>query len=313
MKRINAYTGKQLHILDRSSIMYSMNRLSREQRCAVVRALVEGNSIRSTCRITGVAKGTVLTLLRDLGRVCAAYQDEALVNLTVTKIQVDEIWAFVGAKEKNATPEQKADGMGDMWTWVAIDGPTKLCVYWTLGARDYDTAIEFMEGIAKRLAHRVQITSDGHRPYLAAVQDAFKGNVDYAMLIKHYGEPKNDEKRYSPAVCTGAEKRPMIGKPNEAHISTSYVERSNLTIRMSSRRFTRLTNAFSKKAENLAYAVALHWQYYNWARPHMSLQGRSPAMAAGIEDHVWGIDEIVGLLEDAEVAAGRRKIHTDSN
>jgi IS1 family transposase len=292
--------------------MHNMNRLSREQRCAVVRALVEGNSIRSTCRIAGVAKGTVLTLLRDLGQACAAYQDDTLVNLPATKIQVDEIWAF-GAKEKNASEAQKADGMGDIWTWVAIDGPTKLCVYWTIGDRTYDTGVEFMEGVRKRLMHRVQLTSDGRRPYLSAVQDTFGKDIDYAMLIKHYGEPKDGEKRYSPAVCTGAEKRPMIGDPDKKHISTSYVERSNLTMRMSSRRFTRLRNAFSKKAENLAYAVALHWQYYNWARPHMSLKGKTPAMAMGIEDHVWGIDEIVGLLEDAEAGRPGTKIHANSN
>ncbi len=290
--------------------MVKMNRLSREQRCQVVRALVEGNSIRATCRITGVAKGTVLTLLRDLGRVCAAYQDDNLVNLPTAKVQCDEIWAFVGAKEKNASSERKADGYGDIWTWVAMDASTKLCVYWTVGNRDYDTAIEFMEGVRKRLANRVQLTTDGHRPYLAAVQDTFGKDIDYAMLIKHYGEPSDaSEKRYSPAVCTGAEKRKMIGDPDKKHISTSYVERSNLTMRMGMRRFTRLTNGFSKKAENLAYAIALHWQYYNWARPHMSLQGRTPAMAIGIEDHVWDIDEIVGLLEDAESA----NLHTKSN
>lgn len=290
--------------------MVSMNRLSREQRCAVVRALVEGNSIRSTCRITGVAKGTVLKLLEDLGKACAAYQDDVLVKLPATKVQVDEIWTFVGAKEKNATPEMKADGKGDAWTWVAIDGPTKLCIYWSIGTRDFDTAMDFIQGVEKRLAHRVQLTSDGHRPYLSAVQSAFRGKVDYAQLIKHYGEPSTPEKRYSPAVCTGAEKRPLIGNPDMKHISTSYVERSNLTMRMSSRRFTRLTNAFSKKVENLAYAVALHWQYYNFARPHMTLgKGVTPAMAMGIEDHAWGIDEIVGLLEDAELV----KIHKDSN
>ncbi|MFN0093752.1 MAG: IS1 family transposase [Dehalococcoidia bacterium] len=284
-----------------------MNRLSRDQRCAVVRALVEGNSIRSTCRITGVAKGTVLTLLRDLGRVCAAYQDDTLVNLPATKVQADEIWAFVGSKEKNTTPEQKAEGRGDVWTWVAIDAPTKLCVYWTIGDRSLDTAMWFMEGVASRIQGRVQLTTDGHKAYLTAVQSAFRGEVDYGQLVKLYGSPEDAEKRYSPAVCTGSEKHARIGNPDPAHISTSYVERSNLTIRMSSRRFTRLTNAFSKKAENLAYAVALHWTYYNWARPHMSLKGKTPAMAMGIADHVWGIDEIVALLEASEAQESSQK------
>jgi IS1 family transposase len=226
---------------------------------------------------------------------------------------VDDTWAFVGSKEKNVPLDQKGQGRGDMWTWVAIDGPTKLCIYWAMGARDADVAEEFITGVAKRLANRVQLTSDGHKPYLAAIQDTFKGAIDYAMLVKKYGDSKENEKRYSPAVCTGAEKRPQIGNPDPKHISTSYVERSNLTIRMSSRRFTRLTNAFSKKAENLAYAVALHWQYYNWARPHMTLKGITPAMAAGIADHVWGIDEIVALLEERENAEQAEKIHTKSN
>lgn len=294
-----------------------MNRLSREQRCQIVRALVEGNSIRATCRMTGVAKGTVLKLLADLGPVCAAWEDDHLVDLPTVRVQCDEIWSFVYAKEKNVPDSKMNDMVGDVWTWTAIDADSKLLINWTVGGRDADTAVEFMDGVAKRLKYRVQITTDGLGAYPSAVQLSFGNNVDFAQLVKQYGKGSNAssaESRYSPAECIGATKTPVKGSPNPRHISTSYVERQNLTMRMSMRRFTRLTNAFSKKAENLAYAVALHFLYYNWARPHQTLKGVTPAMAAGLEDHVWGIDEIVGLLEDSESAKVKaEKIHTDSN
>jgi IS1 family transposase len=278
-----------------------MNRLSREQRCQIVRTLVEGNSIRATCRITGIAKGTVLKLLADLGPVCAAYEDDHLVNLETHRVECDEIWAFVHAKAKNVPVERQGEfGIGDVWTWTAIDAQSKLVINWTVGNRDTDTAVAFMRGVAKRLKHRVQLTTDGHRPYLYAVDDAFAGEVDYAQLIKLYGADKTAETRYSPAVCTGSKREVVVGSPDKGLISTSYVERQNLTMRMGMRRFTRLTNGFSKKAENLAYAVALHFMYYNFARPHQTLRGQTPAMAAGVADHVWEISEIVALLESTE-------------
>lgn len=289
--------------------MVSMNKLSRETRVQIVRALVEGNSIRATCRITGAAKGTVLKLLADIGPVCAAWEDDHNVNLETQRVQVDEIWAFVYAKEKNVPQNMMAEMVGDVWTWTAIDAESKLVINWTVGTRDAETGLEFMQGVAKRLKHRVQLTSDGYRTYLYAVDHAFEGNIDYAQLVKTYGSTTGDtpQTRYSPAACTGAKKEPVTGSPNPRHISTSYVERQNLTMRMSMRRFTRLTNAFSKKAENLAYAVALHFMYYNWARPHQTLKGRTPAMAAGLEDHVWTIEEIVGLLEDSEARRANLK------
>ena len=282
--------------------MVSMNKLSRDQRVHVVKCLVEGMSIRATCRMTGVAKGTVLKLLTDIGPVVAAWEDDHNVSLPTQRVQCDEIWSFVYAKEKNVPQDKMAEMVGDVWTWTAIDADSKLVINWTIGMRDAETALEFMQGVAKRLKNRVQLTSDGYRSYLYAVDHAFEGDVDFAQLVKLYGSAGNNtpETRYSPATCTGAKKEPVTGSPNPRHISTSYVERQNLTMRMSMRRFTRLTNGFSKKAENLAYAVALHFMYYNWARPHQTLKGRTPAMAAGLSDHVWSIEEIVALLEDSE-------------
>jgi len=286
-----------------------MNKLSRETRVQIVRALVEGNSIRATCRMTGAAKGTVLKLLADIGPVCAAWEDDHNVNLDTRRVQADEIWSFVYAKAKNVPSEMDGEMVGDVWTWTAIDADTKLVINWTIGNRDADTALDFMDGVAKRLCHRVQLTTDGHKFYLSAVPMAFENRIDYAQLVKQYGGGHGSapETRYSPGTCTGATKEPRLGSPNPKHISTSYVERQNLTMRMSMRRFTRLTNAFSKKAENLAYAVALHFLYYNWARPHQTLKGRTPAMAAGLEDHVWSIEEIVGLLEDSEAQRSNLK------
>ena len=288
-----------------------MNRLSREQRCQVVRALVEGNSIRSTVRMTGVAKGTILKLLADLGPVCSAWEDDHNVGLNTKRVECDEIWAFVYAKAKNV-PLGMEGLVGDAWTWTAIDAESKLVINWTVGNRDAVTALEFMDGVAKRLKNRVQLSTDGHHSYLTAVPLAFENQIDFAQIVKKYGNASNSTKpetRYSPAVCTGATKVSRIGNPKADYVSTSYVERQNLTMRMGMRRFTRLTNAFSKKAENLAFAVALHFLYYNWARPHQTLKGITPAMAAGLSDHVWSIEEIVGLLEESEAS----KIHEESN
>ena len=275
-----------------------MNRLNKESRAVVVRCLVEGNSLRAVTRITGVHRTTILKLLCDLGEACSAYQDKTLRNLTCKRIQCDEIWAFVYAKEKNASQEMKdAVGAGDVWTWAAIDSATKLVPCWFIGGRDAMCAYHFMHDLAARMAHRIQLTTDGHSAYLSAVEDAFGSEIDYSMLIKLYGEGPKTEARYSPAECMGSRKAKISGEPAWEHISTSYVERQNLTMRMSMRRFTRLTNGFSKKVENLEHAVALHFMFYNFARIHQTLRV-TPAMEAGVSDHVWSIEEILDLLEN---------------
>lgn len=275
------------------------NILKAEKRAAVISALCEGNSVNSTVRMTGVAKNTILKLLVELGAVCGAYQDTVLRNLPCKRVQVDEIWSFCYAKQKNV-PAAKVGtfGFGDVWTFTAIDAETKLVPSFLVGLRDSGTATEFCNDLASRMAGRIQLTSDGHKMYLSAVEDAFGGDVDFAQLIKVYGNaPSGPETRYSPAECLGTQKQAVTGCPDKKHVSTSYVERQNLTMRMSMRRFTRLTNAFSKKIENLMAAVAVHYMYYNFARPHASLKGRTPAMAAGVADHCWTVAEIIGLLE----------------
>lgn len=241
----------------------------------------------------------------DLGRAASEYQDKALRELPCKRVQVDEIWAFVGAKEKNATQEQRAEGFGDIWTWTAICADTKLIPSWYVGERDSEAAMTFIDDLSRRLASRVQLSSDGHAPYLEAVEDAFGGDIDYGQIIKIYGSPVEGQKRYSPAVCTGARKNTVERRPDPKHISTSYVERSNLTLRMGCRRFTRLTNAFSKKVENHAHAVALHMMFYNFGRIHKSLR-ITPAMAAGVTGHVWSIAEIAALADAAYAAPKSR-------
>jgi IS1 family transposase len=274
-----------------------MNRLSTERRKQVIASLVEGNSIRATVRMTGVSKNTVTKLLVDLGLVCSIYQDRLMRDLPCERIQCDEIWAFCYAKEKNVPDDKRGLGYGDVWTWVAIDADTKLVPSYLIGGRGMVEARQFMDDLAKRLRHRVQLTTDGHKPYLSAVREGFKGEIDHGILVKHYGA--GEPGRYSPAICIGASKGTVRGKPDPAHISTSFVERQNLTMRMSMRRFTRLTNAFSKKLENLTAAVSLHFFHYNFCRVHKTL-GTTPAVAAGVADHVWSLDELVGLLEAAE-------------
>jgi IS1 family transposase len=276
--------------------MGNMNRLPMAKRTAVVTALCEGNSIRATVRMTGVAKNTIVKLLMELGVAVTRYQDETLRNLPCKRLQCDEIWAFVGGKDKNLSDEKREAGLGSVWTWTCIDADTKLIPSWLVGTRDAGTAYEFMFDVASRLRGRVQLTTDGHKLYLAAVEGAFGADIDYATLTKLYGNDPEAEKRYSPAKCIGVECKIVAGDPNPKHISTSYVERQNLTMRMSMRRFTRLTNAFSKKVENHAAAVALYFMYYNFARIHQTLRV-TPAMEAGITDHVWSIEEIVRLLE----------------
>lgn len=276
-----------------------MNRLSTAKRTQVVAALVEGNSINATCRMTGVAKHTVLNLLRDLGCAAASYHHHHVRNVRVRRLQCDEIWSFVGAKKKNATPEQKAEGWGDVWTWTAIDADTKLCVTYYMGGRTKADAMEFMHDCARRIISRPQITTDAHRPYLDAVEDAFGADADYAMMHKIYGAPTPDESRYSPATCIGCDVKVVSGDPDPKHVSTSFVERQNLTMRMSMRRFTRLTNAFSKKVENHGHALALHFMHYNFCRVHKTLRV-TPAMEAGIANHVWTLEELIGLVEKEE-------------
>ena len=281
-----------------------MNKLTTVERVRVVAALVEGNSIRSTVRMTGIAKNTIVKLLADLGRACAEYQHRTLVNLPCKRIQVDEIWSFVYAKQKNVkTAKAAPEYARDVWTFTAIDAETKLVPCWMLGSRDLGTATEFIRDLASRLAHRVQLTTDGHKPYVSAVEDAFGADVHFAQLVKIYGAERAGEARYSCANYVSCRKVAVTGDPDEKHISTSFVERQNLTMRMSMRRFTRLTNGFSKKAQNLAAAVAIHFMNYNFARIHQSLR-ITPAMAAGVSDHVWEIEEIVALL-NAPATAGK--------
>jgi IS1 family transposase len=277
--------------------MVNMNRLTKEQQTRVVAALVEGNSIRSTSRMTGVARNTVTSLLIDLAEACAGYHDRYVRKLKVRRMQCDEIWNFVGAKAKNTTPEKKAEGWGDTWTWTAIDADTKLCISYLVGGRDAGWATEFMQDCASRIVNRVQITTDGHRAYLEAVENAFGADIDYAQLQKIYGASIENETRYSPARCIGCDMKVVSGNPDPKHVSTSFVERQNLSMRMSIRRFTRLTNAFSKKVENHAAAVALWFMYYNFCRIHQTLRV-TPAMEAGISTHVWTIEELVSLISN---------------
>lgn len=260
--------------------------------------LVEGNSLRSTSRMADVSINTVTKLLVDVGRACQKFHDETVVSVKSKRIQADEIWSFIYAKEKNASIEQKASGAGDAWTWTAIDADSKLILSWYVGDRSFISAKEFMQDVASRLSNRVQLTTDGHKAYLNAVEDAFDGEIDYAQLIKIYGQPEGsgNEKRYSPAECTGTDCNIVTGRPDEKFISTSYVERQNLTMRMHMRRFTRLTNAFSKKIENHCYAIALHFVYYNWVKQHKTLR-ITPAMAAGLTKRFMSIEDIVRLSD----------------
>src|SRR5947209_8571422 len=284
-----------------------MNRLTTEKRAQIIGALVEGNSIRATVRMTGAAKNTVTKLLVDLGAACADYQDCTLRELPCRTIQVDEIWAYCYSKQKNVPLEHRGTfGYGDVWTWTAIDADTKLVPSWLVGERTQDDAVVFLTDLEKRLAGPVQLTTDGLRLYVRAAERAFRHTwIDYAMLEKIYGTATVEEqRRYSPAVCLGAKSQIIQGNPDPEKISTSYVERQNLTMRMGMRRFTRLTNAFSKKVENLAHAVSLHYMHYNFARPHKTLANpypRTPAMAAGVADHVWTLREIAALLDQPPV------------
>jgi IS1 family transposase len=283
-----------------------MNKLSRGNRTQIIKLLVEGNSMRSTSRIADVSINTVTKLLIDAGKICSDYQDQALRNLPCKRLQLDEIWAFSYCKQRKV-PFAKAapEDAGDLWTWVAIDADTKLVPSWRVGDRSGATAIEFVCDLSRRLANRVQVTSDGHRAYLEAVEAGFGADVDYAQLIKLYGEVPHPAGRYSPAQINGTKMFCCTGNPEPKHISTSYVERQNLTMRMSMRRFTRLTNGHSKKAENHAHMVSLHFMHYNFCRIHTSLRV-TPAMAAGVTGRLWAIEDIVDLLDAAEGEPGKR-------
>ncbi|MGN6369101.1 MAG: IS1 family transposase [Phycisphaerae bacterium] len=279
-----------------------MNKLTTRDRVRVVAALVEGNSIRATVRMTGVAKNTIAKLLVELGEACREYQDKAMRNLKVKRLQCDEIWSFVQCKDKNVPQDRRGEfGIGDVWTWTGIDADTKLIPCWYVGPRNAEGARVFIDDLAGRIHGTPQITTDGLRVYVSAIRESFGELVDYAQLIKVYGaaEP-GTEARYSPSTAIGCESVRIMGEPDPKHISTSYVERANLTMRMGMRRFTRLTNAFSKKLANHEAAIALHFMYYNFARIHQTLKV-TPAMAAGVTDHLWEIKDIVSLLDGQAV------------
>jgi IS1 family transposase len=280
-----------------------MNTLSTAKKVAVISALVEGVSVRATSRMTGVAKGTILRLLADVGTACAEYQNRTLRGLACKRVQIDEIWSFCYAKEKTVKAKQiTVPAAGDVWTFVAIEAQTKLVLGWRVGTRDAASATVFVKDVAARLASRIQLTTDGHRMYLEAVEQAFGAAVDYAMLVKLYGADVEGQRVYSPAQCIGARIEPITGAPDRKHVSTSYIERQNLTMRMSMRRFTRLTNAFSKKLENHIHSLALFYMHYNFARIHQTLRV-TPAMEAGVSDHVWSMEEIVALSGAHRAAA----------
>jgi IS1 family transposase len=284
--------------------LLSMNKLTKDERARILHLLCEGSSIRAITRLTGASKNTVTKLVIDAGKAASWYQDRVFRNLTCKRVQVDEIWNFVYAKQKNVpTAKSAPKDAGDVWTWTAIDADTKLMPSWFVGGRDSDSAIIFMDDLASRLANRIQLTSDGHRSYLEAVDGAFGADIDYAMLVKIYGTaPESTKGRYSPAECTGARKERIEGNPDTKHVSTSFAERSNLTMRMHMRRFTRLTNAFSKKVENHTHAVALHMMYYNFVRLHQTLRV-TPAMAGGVSKRLWEMADIVDVLEAWEKSA----------
>ncbi len=300
-------TSKYISTVSLSTERVAMNRLSTEKRAQILAALCEGASVSAAARQARVSKVTALKLIRDIGEVCLDYQRRVLVKLPCKRIQCDEVWSFVGCKEWRVPLDEKGCGRGDAWIWTAVCADTKLVPCWHVGERDAHAAYFFMEDLASRLAHRVQLTTDGHKAYLSAVEGAFGwGGTDYAMLVKLYGHAPEGQRRYSPPEITGIRKQRIMGNPDPAFVSTFYVERQNLTMRMNIRRLTRLTNAFSKKIENHKHALSLHYMYYNFCRKHQTLTRKrggihtTPAMAAGIADRVWTLEEVVGLLEARE-------------
>ena len=290
-----------------------MNKLPIAKRVQILSMLCEGSSMRSVSRVCDVSINTVAKLLADAGTFCLAFHDERVRNLTSKRVQCDEIWSFVYAKNKNVVDAKAPPkGAGDVWTWTAIDADTKLICSWAVGQRDAYWAGAFLDDLKQRLTSRVQLTTDGHKAYLTAVEDVF-GNtdIDFAQLVKLYGDVpggNKEERKYSPPACIGAKKTPVVGSPDPAHISTSYVERQNLTMRMSMKRFTRLSNAFSKKLANHRHAISLYFTFYNWTRIHKTLRV-TPAMAAGLTDHLWSMEEIIGLMDEAAPKPGRPKTY----
>jgi IS1 family transposase len=280
-----------------------MNRLSSDTRAQVIHCLIEGCSIRSTVRMTGVAKKTVMRLLVEVGDVCADYQNEAFQNLDCRRLQLDEMWAWIYCKQKHRTEEiaKAHPDAGDIWLWVAVDADTKLVPCWTLGSRDLGTAKDFVDDLASRLKNKVQLTTDGHRPYVEAIERAFGGDVDYSILQKIYGKPAENETRYSPAKCIGVEERRVTGNPDPKHVSTSYIERQNWTVRTKMRRYTRLSNGFSRKLRNHEAATALNYFAYNFIQIHRTLR-MTPAMAAGVTTKLWEVKDLVALWESYEAA-----------
>lgn len=282
------------------SVKYTrfMNRLDADTRARIVSGIIEGCSIRSIARMTGCSKNTIVKLLTDLGGACQDYLNDNLVNLKCQRIQADEIWSFIAAKEKNVTPElrERNPHAGDIWTWVAMDADTKLVVSWWVGARDGQTARLFIDDLCGRLANRVQMSTDGLKLYFHAISESFGNDIDYGIVNKVYGTAMDNDTRYSPARCIGCEKKVKKGDPDPKHISTSYIERQNLTMRMSMRRFTRLTNAFSKKAENHIATLAIFYMHYNFVRIHQTLRV-TPAMAAEVTDKLWSIADLVSMVE----------------
>jgi len=282
-----------------------MNKLTPEKRAQALQMMAEGISLRAITRLSGISRTTLIKLLEDAGEAFSEYQDRTLMNLACKRIQVDEAWAFCYAKQKNVpTAKAAPEGAGDIWTWVGLDAQSKLAVSWYVGGRDSEAAMIFMDDLAKRLANRVQLTSDGHKAYLEAVEGAFGSDIDYAMLVKVYGPAPEGQRRYSPAECIGAVKHRVEGNPDPKHVSTSFSERQNLSMRMGNRRMTRLTNAFSKKAENHAHMMAIYFMHYNFVRIHQTLKV-TPAMAAGVTPKLWEMADMVRVLEDWENAQTR--------
>ncbi len=279
-----------------------MNKLDHKARAQALQMMAEGVSLRAITRLTGISRTTLIKLLEDAGQAFSEYQDRTLINLPCKRLQVDEAWAFCYAKQKNVpTAKAAPEGAGDIWTWVGLDAQSKLAVSWYVGGRDSEAAMIFMDDLAKRLANRVQLTSDGHKAYLEAVEGAFGSDIDYAMLVKVYGPAPEGQRRYSPAECIGAVKHRVEGNPDPNHVSTSYAERQNLNIRMGNRRMTRLTNAFSKKAANHDHMMSIYFMHYNFVRIHQTLK-ITPAMAAGVTDKLWEMADMVKVLEDWEAA-----------
>jgi IS1 family transposase len=286
-----------------------MNKLPLRTRVQILTMLCEGSSMRSISRVADVSINTVSKLLVDAGKFCAELHDSEVRNVASKRVQCDEIWSFVGAKAKNVSAmKQPVDGAGDVWTWTALDSDSKLIISWLVGGRDGEYALAFMDDVKDRLANRVQLTTDGHRAYLNAVEEAFGADIDYAMLVKQYGEPESNEspeRRYSPAVCTGATKTRIEGNPDPAHVSTSHIERANLTMRMANRRFTPLTNAFSKKFDNHVHMVAIYTVWYNFIKMHKTLK-MTPAMAAGVSKTLWSMEDLCEKMDAVAPKPGKR-------